>query len=525
MGYKLRQVNLGRLLLRINTVNRKYTADITAHYTKFKAQAQTSFKAYPMFTQLPQDGFTYDQCASLIQQYDQIVCEHIRDKHFSGTIYIDNTHSSLPINLFKPVREYDELQLLYSDIFIRSNLWNSLHDSEFGVGNVISYQVVSIVGHMLGGDINKLMGVVTSGGTQSLMTAARAYCEYGTHMKNIPRNKCTILAPDTIHAGLMKAASAYNFNLVLVKTYDGRINKHEFERVVKKTSNIVAIFCSVPNYPYGSVDDYVDLGRLALRYKIGLHVDACLGGFIVNFNSHLILQAQGVTSVSVDTHKNGLAPKGSSVLITQDLFGRNVLYYSIYTVLDWPGGIYGTPKDEGSHSCVPAFCALITLLKTGKTKYIKIATDIINLTYNIRTFLEQHDVKIIGGGNFNVVAFQVNAQAGSTYKLCDLMKEHGFHLNTLLNDAAHICVTQRWVNDPYILTNFKSAFTKAYAEVISTQWLIEGSTRLYCSIDTVLKNEGATAPKRIENWLLGRHGITDIVKAHFLALFNPYYTE
>ena len=40
---------------------------------------------------------------------------------------------------------------------------------------------------------------------------------------------------------------------------------------------------STPNFPFGLVDDMEFLSDLAIKYKIGLHMDACLGGFIIPF--------------------------------------------------------------------------------------------------------------------------------------------------------------------------------------------------------------------------------------------------
>lgn len=40
---------------------------------------------------------------------------------------------------------------------------------------------------------------------------------------------------------------------------------------------------SVPTYPHGSVDDIEGLAKIAKAKKIGLHVDCCLGGFVVAF--------------------------------------------------------------------------------------------------------------------------------------------------------------------------------------------------------------------------------------------------
>ena len=75
---------------------------------------------------------------------------------------------------------------------------------------------------------------------------------------------------------------------------------------------------STINFPDGNQDDIVALGALAASYKIGLHVDCCLGSFIVPFlekaglangeNGQYALEpfdfrVRGVTSISCDTHK------------------------------------------------------------------------------------------------------------------------------------------------------------------------------------------------------------------------------
>ena len=51
---------------------------------------------------------------------------------------------------------------------------------------------------------------------------------------------------------------------------------------------------------------------MAKAAGVGMHVDSCLGGFIVNFVDGVDpnwLAVPGVTSLSCDTHKNGWAPK------------------------------------------------------------------------------------------------------------------------------------------------------------------------------------------------------------------------
>ena len=58
------------------------------------------------------------------------------------------------------------------------------------------------------------------------------------------------------------------------------------------------------------MDDIVALGKLAEKHKIGLHVDCCLGSFIVPFLEEagfpverFDFRVSGVTSISCDTHK------------------------------------------------------------------------------------------------------------------------------------------------------------------------------------------------------------------------------
>jgi len=40
---------------------------------------------------------------------------------------------------------------------------------------------------------------------------------------------------------------------------------------------------SAPQFPHGSMDDIVEIAKLGLQYNIPVHVDACLGGFLIAF--------------------------------------------------------------------------------------------------------------------------------------------------------------------------------------------------------------------------------------------------
>ena len=81
-------------------------------------------------------------------------------------------------------------------------------------------------------------------------------------------------------------------------------------------------------YPHGAVDPVADLAAAAHRRGIGLHVDCCLGSFLVPHMkkcgydfADFDFSLPGVTSISCDTHKYGFAPKGSSVIMYSNKVG------------------------------------------------------------------------------------------------------------------------------------------------------------------------------------------------------------
>lgn len=93
------------------------------------------------------------------------------------------------------------------------------------------------------------------------------------------------------------------------------------------------------------------MAKIGLKYNIGVHIDGCLGGFVVGFDKQhketFNIDRAGITSVSIDHHKFGLAPKGVSSVFFKSKELRHSMYY-IDT--DWIGGIYCTPSFPGSRS-------------------------------------------------------------------------------------------------------------------------------------------------------------------------------
>jgi sphinganine-1-phosphate aldolase len=177
------------------------------------------------------------------------------------------------------------------------------------------------------------------------------------------------VVPCTIHAAIDKGAAYFN-----IEVRKARLNEHyeadveHMEQLID--SNTIAMYCSYPNYPHGIVDPIQDIAHLALKYKVPLHIDACLGGFVAAFlpdhKDKLSLDIEGVTSISLDHHKYALAPKGISTVFFKTSEMRQEMYF-FYSV--WVGGLYGTPSFVGSRSGFASAGAWYCLTQIGRNQF------------------------------------------------------------------------------------------------------------------------------------------------------------
>lgn len=184
------------------------------------------------------------------------------------------------------------------------------------------------------------------------------------------KERPNIVVPNTIHAAIDKGAKYFNIEVRKVKLnkfYEADIN--HMESLID--SNTIALYGSYPNYPHGIIDPIHDIAKLAVKYKVGFHIDGCLGGLVAGFledhKANFSMEIEGVTSMSLDHHKYGLAPKGVATLF----FKTNELRHHMYFVYcDWLGGLYGTPSFAGSRPGFASAGAWYALTHYGRKQYI-----------------------------------------------------------------------------------------------------------------------------------------------------------
>lgn len=217
--------------------------------------------------------------------------------------------------------------------------------------------------------------------------------------------------------------------------------------------NTILLVASAPNYPHGIVDDIPQISRLAHENKIPLHVDCCLGSLIIAFlkragfpspyenEGGFDFRQAGVTSISVDTHKYGFAPKGSSVLLYRNRSYRN---YQYFLFPDWSGGAYASPSMAGSRPGALIASSWATLMKMGVSGYTDSCRMIMEAAKRFESAIIEDPVlsphlSIIGHPMASVVAFASRNVEIETYDIADSMDSRGWHLNALQSPQAIHC--------------------------------------------------------------------------------------
>ena len=164
------------------------------------------------------------------------------------------------------------------------------------------------------------------------------------------------MIPKTAHAAFDKACDLMDIKLIKVDVDNDTycVNIKEMEKHI--TSDTIAIVGSAPQYAHGTMDDIQSLSKLAIRYDIGLHIDCCLGSFLMPLLPEINdkyagkippfdFRLPGVTSISCDTHKYGFSNKGTSVLMFKHksfrkhavklMNNHNYVYFQYFRILNF----------------------------------------------------------------------------------------------------------------------------------------------------------------------------------------------
>ncbi|PWA26054.1 hypothetical protein CCH79_00001341, partial [Gambusia affinis] len=375
--------------------------------------------------QLPTKGLTQSQVMEKIKEYQTLNDVQWDKGCVSGAVYWgDETLTKLLVKV-------------YGDF-----AWsNPLHPDIFPGVRKMEAEVVRMSCSLFNGGPNSC-GTVTSGGTESILMACKAYRDmaYERGVK-FPE----ILAPVSVHAAFDKAAHYFGMKLVHIPL-DQKTMKVDVKAMRRAISrNTAMLVCSAPQFPHGIMDPVEEVAKLAVRYDVPLHVDACLGGFLIVFMEKagyslapFDFRVKGVTSISADTHKYGYAPKGSSVILYSDIKYRQ---YQYFVAPDWQGGIYASPSVAGSRPGGIIAACWATMMYMGESGYVDATKKIISTARKIRNEIRKiKGVFVFGNPEVSVVA--IGSEDFDIFRLSNALTSKGWNLNTLqFPSSIHLCCT------------------------------------------------------------------------------------
>lgn len=288
-------------------------------------------------------------------------------------------------------------------------------------------EVIGFAREILNGD-ESVVGNFTYGGTESIMLAVKAAREKfrkGRGSSEVPE----IILPDTAHPAFYKSAEYLGLKVLRVKT------NGEWKVVGEAVSEVVGrrtcmVVCSAPNYPFGVVDDVESVAEVCEDKGVWLHVDACLGGFILPFLrdigekvSPFDFSVDGVSSISADFHKFGYAPRGASAILYRESSLREG---QIFVMSSWPGYplVNTAVLSTRSAGTLAATWAVMNYL--GRKGYARLAGRILKVRKRLEKELPEMGFEIIGKPEASVLAF--THPAIDVFVLADKMEEKGWYI-------------------------------------------------------------------------------------------------
>ncbi|KAL1855804.1 Dihydrosphingosine phosphate lyase [Diaporthe australafricana] len=379
---------------------------------------------------LPKQGWSDDDLRTELVRLADLDHTRWEDGFVSGAVY----HGE------------DKLLKLQTEAYGKFTVANPIHPDVFPAVRKMEAEVVAMVLSLFNAPPSAA-GVSTSGGTESILMAClsarqKAYVERGV-------TEPEMILPETGHTAFRKACEYFKIKLQLVPcpAPSYQVDVRRVARLVN--ANTILLVGSAPNFPHGIMDDIAALSKIAVRRRIPLHVDCCLGSFLVPFLDKAGFETQpfdfrlrGVTSISCDTHKYGFAPKGNSTTLYRT---AELRAYQYFVIPDWSGGVYASPGFAGSRPGALIAGCWTSLMSVGEEGYLDACVQIVGATKRIAERLRDSPVlaaelEVMGKPLVSVVAF--TARNLNIYDIADAMTQRGWHLNSLQDPPAmHVAVT------------------------------------------------------------------------------------
>lgn len=327
--------------------------------------------------------------------------------------------------LYDPdLNELKEVGKIYEEFLNRNGMDYHAFPSTLRLEN----DIVAMVGSLLHGD-DGIAGNFTTGGTESIILAVKSARDRFFE-KNGDGRKPEIIIPVTAHPAFRKAAEYLGLRIVRIPVdpVSFMVNPSKIEESI--TQNTAIIVVSAPNFPFGIVDPVEDVGKIAEKHNIWLHVDACVGGMILPFLSQLGVKVKnwdfsvkGVSSISVDLHKYGFTPKGSSVILYRN---NDLRRHQLYVNANWPGYPMSNVGIQSTKSAAPLAASWAVMNFLGNEGYLRLARRTLEAKEKLVKGLIEFGYRIVGNDETTILAFTSNNL--NVFRVGNELKKRGWYL-------------------------------------------------------------------------------------------------
>ncbi|MBR0678914.1 aspartate aminotransferase family protein [Roseomonas eburnea] len=267
----------------------------------------------------------------------------------------------------------EELERVQQEAYLAFWTENNLGQRAFPSLKSLEEEVIAMALSLLGGGAAS-GGTFTSGGSESIFLALMAARNRARSRRRVTRPN--IVLPDSAHLTFDRAAEALGIEARRVPVGPA-LRAGVAAMAARMDADTVALVGSAPNYPFGTFDPIPELAALAAARGVWMHVDACVGGFLAPYVRRLghdippfELSVPGVTSLSADIHKHGMAPKGASLLLVADAADRE---WHKFESRAWQRGPYAAYTTQGTRPGGAVAAAWAAMSHLGEEGYLRCA--------------------------------------------------------------------------------------------------------------------------------------------------------
>lgn len=376
---------------------------------------------------LPTEGHDHDTVLAALAQFASDDPDYKHSRLWSLVYYLDDAHDDF---LSKAYRQFSSA--------------NGLNPSAFKSLKRMETEIIASVSQLHHGP-ESVCGVLTSGGTESCLLAVKTYRDLA-RKRGVTRPEMVL--PTSAHVAWTKASEYFGVKVrKLSLDSDLRADASRLLRLLNR--NTVMVLGSAPGYPHGTIDPIERMAAIAQANAIPMHVDACVGGFILPFmemNGKALplwdYRVAGVTSISADIHKYGYAAKGASTITYRNL---DLLKHQMFIDQDWPGGVFASPALLGTRPGGAYAAAWAALQHFGINGYRELAAQTQQAFDRMRDGIAAIDgLRILGAPSGPLLAFAATEPALNIYAIADQMEARGWSINRLQQpDGLHAMITAR----------------------------------------------------------------------------------